>query len=375
LLAPVLGLAVVAAHKPWLFFFAAFGGGGVFGGLILLVAYQLWKRATKLDADKTPHRARATSRGVFLDERLVLPRENIVGAFVSPSWPNGAYVRVHRRVGWAAELWTADVEGAHALVAGLGLDASRVVGIAAGASVVDGPFKRLLLGAAVIALALMLITISPALSLAVPPLALLFGALSLLPQKFVVGTDGILIRWLGRRVGFIPIQRIASVEQIPGVVRLHLTDNTTSDLVISSRIGDQAGGIGLQVGLLAERVRRAMRRAGTIEIDTSPLERGERDLPSWIGGLRELARGSGYRAAVQREDLVYLIEDAQRPARVRVAAAIALGAADDHERARLRIAADSSSMPELREALDAVLEGNEDQLRTALDRVGDPQEE
>jgi hypothetical protein len=369
LLIPTLALAVTTAHTPWLFFLAAFGGGGMFGGAILLFAYWLWKRATRLDADKTARRGRATARGVWIDDRLQLPRENIVGAFVSPSWPNGAYVRVHRRLGFPVEFWTADVEGAHALVAGLGLDASRVVGIATGASVVDGPFKRLLLGASVIALALMLITISPALSFFVAPLAGLFGALSLLPQKFIVGTDGILIRWLGRRVGFIPIQQIASVEQVPGIVRLHMTNHTMQQLVISSRLGDQAAGIGLQVGLLAERIRSAMRRAGTLEVDTSPLERGERDVGSWVSALRDLARGAGYRAAVQREDLVFVVEDARRPARVRVAAAVALGEADPHERARLRIAAESSSMPELRDALDAVLEGDEERLQSSLGRV------
>lgn len=369
LLLPIVALAALSVHNPLMFVLAAVGGGGFFGGLLLLLAYVLWKRATKLDADKTPRFARSTARGVWIDQRLVLPRENIVGAFVSPSWPNGAYVRVHRRVGWAVEFWTADVEGAHALVAGLGLDASRVVGIASGSSIVEGPFQRLILGVAVIALAVMLVTVSPIFSLIVPLLAVLFGALSLVPQKYVVGTDGILIRWLGRRAGFVPIQSIAGVEQIPGVVRLHLTDNSTRDLVISSRVGDQASAIGLQVGLLAERIRSAMRRAGALEVDTSALERGERDVGSWLGALRDLSRGTGYRAAVQREDLVFVVEDARQAPRVRVAAAVALGAADPHERARLRIAAESSSLPELREALDAVIEGDDAELRAKLDAI------
>jgi len=368
LLIPTLLLAVVVATNP-LFLVLAFTGGGTFAGILLLIAYQLWKRATKLDADKTPLRARANPRGLFVDGGPQLRRDNIVGAYVSPSWPNGAYVRVHRRVGWPVELWTADVEGAHALVAGLGLEATRVVGMASGSAIVDGPLKRLLLGAAVIALAAMLVSASPLLSLLVVPLALLFGALSLLPQKFVVGTDGVLIRWMGRRVGFVPIQSIAGVEQLPGVVRLHLQDGAKRDLVIASHVGDEPAGIGLQVGLLAERIRGAMRRAGALEVDASALERGERDVANWIASLRELARGAGYRAAVQREDLVYLVEDARRPARVRVAAAIALGEADPHERARLRIAAESSSMPEVRDALEAVLEGDEEQLRASVARV------
>lgn len=373
-LIPALVLAAVTAREPWLFFVGVFGGGGWLTGIVLLVAYKLWKRATKLDADKTPHYARATARGVYVDQRLALPRENIVSAFVSPSWPNGAYVRVHRRVGWPAEYWTADVDGAHALVAGLGLDASRIVGIAKGAPIVEGLWLRVLLGLSVVALAAMLTTISPLFSLATVPLAILFGALTLLPQKFVVGTDGVLIRWFGRRVRFIPIQEIAVVEQLPGVVRVHLHDRTIRDLVVSRRIGEQSATIGLQVGLLAERIRGAMRRAGALEVDTSVLERGERDVGSWIAALRDLARGTGYRAAVQREDLVYVVEDGQRPAHVRIAAAVALGESDPHERARLRIAAESSSMPELRDALDAVLCGDDEQLRASLVRVDEGRE-
>ncbi len=369
LLIPTLILAAVTAHAPWLFFVGVFGGGGWLTGAVLLVGYLLWKRATKLDAEKTPHFARATSRGVYVDQRLSLPRENIVSAFVSPSWPNGAYVRVHRRVGWPVEYWTADVEGAHALVAGLGLDASRVVGIAKGSPIVSGPMLRILLGLAIISIAVLLIAISDVLAVAILPLAALFGAVSLLPQQFVVGTDGVLTRWLGRRVGFVPIREIKVVEQLPGVVRLHLLDGRIRDLVVSRRIGDQAATIGLQVGLLAERVRGAMRRAGALEVDTSVLERGERDVGGWIAALRDVARGTGYRAAVQREDLVFVVEDARRPPHVRVAAAVALGEADPHERARLRIAAESSSMPELRDALDAVLSGDEEQLRASLGRV------
>ena len=89
-----------------------------------------------------------------------------------------------------------------------------------------------------------------------------------------------------------------------------------------------------------------MRRAGNLQVDASALERGERDVGAWLASLRDLAGGTGYRAAVQREDLVFLAEDAQTKPAVRIAAAVALGAPDDHERARLRIAAaQSASVP------------------------------
>lgn len=131
----------------------------------------------------------------------------------------------------------------------------------------------------------------------------------------------------------------------------------------------------MQVSLLAERIRSAMRRAGNLQVDTSALDRGDRDLGSWLADLRGLSRGTGYRAVVQREELVFLVEDPRTKPAVRVAAAVALGAPDDYERARLRIAASSSSLPEVAAALDALLEGDDEKLVGALRRDDFPYSE
>lgn len=363
-LLPMVGAAVAVGLHPW-FVFAVFGLGW-FALPFFLLPMWMWRRATRIEGNPAPQNARASKLGVFVDGGPSIPREMITAAFVAPSHPNGAYVRVHRRVGFPVELWTPDVAGAHALIAGLGLDESRAVGIVRGASPIARPAARLGLGALIVALAIAVVAYAPLLSFAIAPIALAYAVLGVVPRRFIVGKDGILIRWLGRRT-FIPIDDIVGVEQRPGMVRLHLTKGW-QDLVVSPRIGDRAVSIGMQVSLLAERIRAAMRRAGKLDVDTAALDRGDRDLESWIASLRDLARGTGYRAAVQREDLVFLVEDARTKPAIRVAAALALGTSDDHERARLRVAADSSSLPELSEALDAVLAGDDERLTTTLRR-------
>jgi hypothetical protein len=367
LLLPTVVAGAAIGFQPWLAILLA--SLSWFSAIWLLLVMSLWRRATRIDANKTPQTAIASQEGLFVDGGPALVRDAIVAAFVSPSYPNGAYVRVHRRGGFPVELWTADVDGAHALVSKLGLDATRVASIATGAPILSRLVPRILAGVLVCAVALLIAQLAPVLTALIPVLAVAYAALGLSSQEFVVGTDGVVVRWLGRRLSFTPIAAVASVEQLPGLVRLQLHDGGNRDLVVARRLGDAAGGIGMQVGLLAERIRGAMRRSGTMEVDASALERGDRDIASWLAALRDLSRGTGYRAAVQREDLVFLAEDAQTKPLLRIAAAVALGATDDHERARLRIAAESSSLPEVSEALDAVLGGEEEKLVNALKRV------
>jgi hypothetical protein len=336
---------------------------------ILLIAY-LFSRARRLDVDRTPEVARASSAGLFVEGGRSMPRDTIEAAFVSPSWPKGAYVRVLRRFGFPVELWTADVEGAHALLAALELDASHVTGRAAGAPPWSRPMRRWASGAALgVAVVLLQVQRSP-LALALLPLLAAWVLLAFVPVQHVVGLDGVLTTWMGIRRGFVPIGAIVDVEQQPGCVLLRLEDGRREVLPIAHRTGGAAATIGLQVSLLADRIRSAMRRAGRLDVDASVLARGGGEIAPWLARLRGLAESRGYRAAVQREDLVFVVEDAQRPAELRIAAAVALGEVDPHERARVRIAASSSSIPEVREALEAALERDEERLVRALKRVG-----
>ena len=362
--APVMSVAIACALHP-LLLLMVFGLGWFVLPFILFPMW-LWKRATRIDSNPKPLSAQSSKRGLFVSGGPSLPREMITAAFVAPSVPNGAYVRVHRKFGFPVELWTPDVEGAHALIAGLGLDESRAAAVVRGASPIAGALKRFSVGALLIVMAVLAIVKAPVLAFLIGPLAMAYFALGVVPRKFVVGRDGILIQWLGRRT-FIPIDDVVGVEQRPGVVRLHLK-NGSRDLVVAPRVGDRGISIGMQVSLLAERIRAAMRRAGKLDIDATVLERGDREVTAWIASLRDLSRGAGYRAAVQREDLVFLAEDPRTKPAVRIAAALALGPTDDYERARLRIAADSSSLPEVGEALNAVIAGDDETLTTTLRR-------
>lgn len=369
LLLPTVAIGIAVGIQPLFALMMLFGLGSWIGFAIFLAALFSFRRSTRLDVDPRARNARASKLGLFVDQGPALPRASIASAFVSPSSPNGAYVKVFRRLGFPVELWTADVEGAHALVAGLGLDASRVHSVTRGTSPMAHPVTRILSGIVAIAIAVAIVRGAPLFAPVIGLLAIAYAAVGMVARQFVVGADGVLVRWFGRRISFTPIADIASVELHPGRVRLVLRSGEARDLVIAKSIGDRAANIGMEVSALGERIRSAMRRAGRLEVDTSALERGDRNHGVWIATLRDLARGTGYRAAVQREDLVFLVEDARTAPTMRIAAAIALGEGDEHERARLRIAAESSSLPEVEEALEAVLAGEEEKLESALRRV------
>jgi len=362
---PVLVFGVGFALSP-LLAGMLFGIGFQWLGFILFAAaYACWIRAQRLVVEPVPRSARVADGCLSIDG-AALPRATITGAYVSPSWPNGAYIRLIRRGAFATELWTDDVEGAHQLVAALELDEKHVVGQAEGSPIVDRTWARVVGGLVALALAIALPLMSHWLGLLLPLLFIAYAVLAFVSRVHVVGADGVVTRHLGRRLSFVPIDSIAAVEPRPGFVSLTLRDGTTRELVVSRHIGSDAPVIGLQVSMLAERIRGAMRRAGTLEVDDSALARNGRDIPAWLNAVRDLARGTGYRAAVQREDLVFLVEDAHRRPDIRIAAAIALGDADPHERARVRIAASSSSLPEVRDALEAALEADDERVSRAL---------
>jgi hypothetical protein len=330
----------------------------VCSGVVWVPLLFAWNRSQKLDADPHMLAARAGSDGLFVDGKLALPRSMIRAAYVSPSWPNGAYVRIERKGAFPAELWTADAMDARAIVRSLSLDARRVVGTFAGRSPARGTIWVVLQLFALFAVLLFSLEASAAWPFPAAMLAcfLLLAASS----RIEVGTDGVRVSWLGVQTRFVRIEEIASVEQHPGVVRL-VTSRGAVDLDLAS--GSSSAVVGLQVSMLAERIRDAMRRAGTLDVDTSLLERAD------VDELRALGAGQGYRASLQREDLLYVISDARKPPRVRIAASIALGELEGDERERLRIAADASSFPDLKEALAAVADGDEETVRARLRRL------
>lgn len=102
------------------------------------------------------------------------------------------------------------------------------------------------------------------------------------------------------------------------------------------------------------------------------LARGERSTRAWIAALRELATdgAGGYRvAALDERALFAVLSDAGASRETRAAAAIALGAREDHA-PRLRVAAEALADPVVRRvAVASAARAAEEELETELDEA------
>ncbi len=104
------------------------------------------------------------------------------------------------------------------------------------------------------------------------------------------------------------------------------------------------------------------------------LARGDRDTKAWIRAASELANDGGvpYRAAtLPSETLWRVIEEGSTPAEIRVGAALALRPSLDPDgRERLRIASSATPDPEVKPALDSIVNNEDDaKLELTLSRM------
>ncbi|MBL9022725.1 MAG: hypothetical protein JNL21_11035 [Myxococcales bacterium] len=191
--------------------------------------------------------------------------------------------------------------------------------------------------------------------------------LTLSPTRVRVGVDGVAARWLGRE-RFIPFSRVTDVRKYTKTsgnktyvgVEIRLEDGSSEQIVCG-----QEGWMSGDVEQMLARIREAMelnRRTGG---DVAPelLARGTRTLSDWITSLRSI--GSGARADLRtapppNDVLLRVVEDARKPAPMRVGAAVAAmaGAADAKD--RIRVAAGTTASPKLRIALETVAERPDD---------------
>ena len=168
-----------------------------------------------------------------------------------------------------------------------------------------------------------------------------------------VGTDGLLMRWLGRR-RFIPYDSIRSVERGGSSLRVVLESGKTVTLELGAvarraRLDENFERDALQARL--EQALAAHRCSTRRELPVR-LARGARSVAEWRKELEMLRDDGGYRQTAMRdEDLWRVVEDVSAPEEVRAAAALAVRPTGEAG-PRLRVAAETVASPRLRVALE-----------------------
>jgi hypothetical protein len=185
-----------------------------------------------------------------------------------------------------------------------------------------------------------------------------------------VGTDGIAVRWFGRR-RFLPARSIADVrvESRMGasVLIVALRDGTFE------RIPCASGPDGADAVLSRAREAIAVFAGSEARLATAQLARGGRPVEEWLADLRALGAGATTlrSAPLPPEHLWRVVEAASAQAEERVAAAFALSAREgDEARARFRVASQTVADGRLRVALEAAAGGDEAELERAMREIG-----
>jgi hypothetical protein len=329
----------------------------------------------------TRHQIGADSRGLSIDGELVLPRHAIAFAMVEDD-PDGTHTVVVATRGLGGRRF-------------LRVDSARIAQaladtLAAEPAVTE--FEALPPWAHRMRALVILLTTSPWILFNVlrhlPPIAL-YGVLALyavialpmfLMQKVVIGEDGVLLRWAGRR-RFVPYGSLREVRATPLGVELELHDRrppsgTSKRHRLEVRLTHRDGTEAARAAAICERIAeaaKAHRELGPAE-DAMLLSRGERDDATWLHDMTVLGRADGgYRAlALPRDRLWAVLENPAADPSAREGAALALHARlDDDERERLAAIGPKSASPRLRGAIDAVARSpiGTERLRVALEEL------
>jgi hypothetical protein len=188
-----------------------------------------------------------------------------------------------------------------------------------------------------------------------------------------IGLDGVLSKSREGRA-LLRFEDIRDVSADADALRITTNDGTVHRVLTD--MDDEA-----MKRALLDRLREARAiaksRGGEGSIALALLERGSRSMGAWRGELASiLTAAKGFRAAaVGSEDLATVMNDTSATAEQRIAAAIALGAVPEN-RARIRVAAETSVSPKMRVALDALAEGEHDDaiFEAALDEAAEAEE-
>jgi hypothetical protein len=203
-------------------------------------------------------------------------------------------------------------------------------------------------------------------------------------REAVVGADGVAVEARGRRT-FVPYSAITDVARTKHGVTLGMQNGSHLELPIQARVlaplpaGAEPAPAGAtsrealhRRELLFDRISTALASSNGC-VSSAPLDvldRRTRSVDAWRDALRaQLDRTGTYRGPhLTAEQLLDVVADSRAFPERRIAAAVALSAADDAEqRRRVRIAADACADDDLRAAIERAAEGEIDE--PALERM------
>ncbi|MEZ4405569.1 MAG: hypothetical protein R3A52_03595 [Polyangiales bacterium] len=349
----------------------------------LLVGFGRWQR--RVDG-ALPGRVAASRAGLFLHDRLAIPRADIARA-VPVHDAQGWGVMLHHRRGLNYRVQLDDAAQCRDLIETLQLDPAR----SAATFVVDSPLSLRTPAWIAWGFAVAIVLNNVLAARGIVPFAVVFAVLLTwtlvtaltmgLPARATVGLDGVVIDWCGRRTR-IPLRDIVGVRGEPERVCLDLRDGRVVELGLRfapARFSDDLNGHRSRLAwsrAITERVNAARQVDADARADATPaaLLPSGRSTDAWLADLASLSgTAAGYRdASLDADALWRAVEGARVEPVARVAAAAALaGSLDDDGRTRVRIAADAAAEPAVREGLTAVAEGSTRRLRAAMRKAAD----
>jgi hypothetical protein len=339
---------------------------GAVGFLVACVTRMIARR-TNYAPTKWPADVRIDHDGLRVGDTLVARHAEIAEGFYQPRATfqglrkevYGSSVRVLDRHGRIVFEAIASEEQANEILRALGLDAtSRRVVFRAASPLVSTARRQALF----VLVCLGLTAAGRANAIAWLPLVAWVCA-ALWPSRVVVGTDGVLVSWLGRR-RFIPTASITRAsEHGDGAIRLHGPYERSETIRVAASPVRRARAVIRRRDAVLARIREALADSRSRDSGgplLALLARRGRSTRAWAEDVQRCAASeTAYRdAGFGLDDFWRVVEDARAPNDARAAAGLALARAlDDEGRARLLAVAERSASPALRHALQAVADG------------------
>jgi hypothetical protein len=326
-----------------------------------------------------------TAAGVIrrADGLPLVTADRVAGGWIEPAGTTSVAV-LALRDGSHAALWTSDEPTARALLAAVGADARAATMRLARGTPVDRRGASCLLAALFVPallfvlgyLAFLFVAVSVAIAegsfddlrsvllvgAGALPFGLLVAALAdrLGETRLRIGHDGVLVDAGRLRRRFIAHAEMEDV--FAEDATLHVR-TAARDVRVRCGSAEQASAAARRVlDARARRERAAHARAGAIVA-----RRGE-GLDRWrdrLAGVLDAAQGHYRGAAVDEDQLLALVDDADAAPELRVGAAVALARSPQATRERVRVAAQAQAEPRLAALLERAAEGEVDDLALA----------